>query len=630
VYLDYRDPLFRPWATSASGPGIHTDEASSAIAAIADTGATTLAATLARAVDAGEGVRRNPRGKEPRRRNPKKAKTVMAPHVELFECAALTTGMWGPEPPTIDRVVSVGRRLPVIRNPAAITRIYVPFAARMKMLSAAISGLLSRVETRAGEGEGRAWKFQLNKCLAAVDYVVKDMDKPDAGVFRKDDKGKLLVLGLKSGSWSILAAQGNKKLPFVAYSELPMATCPGAGACRVTYDRSYVGWCYSFTSFRNPAAFARMFLNTLCNYYDRELAIMSAGGPSDPREYEARVQAAVRGHERRTWMQFVKTLALALTADGRAKGKTSFMRLFVDGDVAYEDCIVEWMQICREMDHGVADPPSMGHVEVYGYTKCWQQFVNVDGYLGGDWPKNYTVNLSSGSVYAAEKSERLSPIREAMEKLPVSRGYFEAIPLNKGYIKELEAQAQAFRQDPNKVVPMPAAGTTPFAFDATRIRDFTRIGAFETADEAMAAMPGLVLPRRSKAEKVRHKAYQYYLQTLLRDPRFGAVVRRELKRDEDPTNEAAYLDAYEAKQRERLALIASGGAADGEEFDVERLRNKALALALHEALWTFGLGGSCPLVCGNCSDHPTDPTQGVHRCASKGAFRGAKIHIGLH
>lgn len=66
-------------------------------------------------------------------------------------------------------------------------------------------------------------------------------------------------------------------------------------------------------------------------------------------------------------------------------------------------------------------------------------------------------------------------------------------------------------------------------------------------------------------------------------------------------------------------------------------QQKALAVALHEVLWTFGLGGSCPLVCGNCFDTPTPPAPNTdaylnarHRCASRDAFRATTIHIGRH
>src|SRR5262249_38268511 len=41
-------------------------------------------------------------------------------------------------------------------------------------------------------------------------------------------------------------SKGNAKLPFWAFSALPIVTCPGAGEC--------ARWCYSLTSWRTPGA----------------------------------------------------------------------------------------------------------------------------------------------------------------------------------------------------------------------------------------------------------------------------------------------------------------------------------------------------------------------------------------
>jgi hypothetical protein len=86
-------------------------------------------------------------------------------------------------------------------------------------------------------------------------------------------------------------------------------------------------------------------------------------------------------------------------------------------------------------------------------------------------------------------------------------------------------------------------------------------------------------------------------------------------------------------KRGEISEIAE--AMVGEEkkdFPAEKRLMKALALALHEVLWVLDLGGSCPLICGNCSDTPT-PTEddpGIPRCASKGKFGNKVIHIGMH
>ena len=49
--------------------------------------------------------------------------------------------------------------------------------------------------------------------------------------------------------------KGNGKLPFYSFSSLPGVTCPGAGDC--------LKFCYSFRSWRYPAAFFRQIQNTI-------------------------------------------------------------------------------------------------------------------------------------------------------------------------------------------------------------------------------------------------------------------------------------------------------------------------------------------------------------------------------
>lgn len=56
--------------------------------------------------------------------------------------------------------------------------------------------------------------------------------------------------------FKVFKLKGNTKLPFATFSTLPIVTCPGAGEC--------ADWCYSFTAWRYPAAFARQLQNTPC------------------------------------------------------------------------------------------------------------------------------------------------------------------------------------------------------------------------------------------------------------------------------------------------------------------------------------------------------------------------------
>lgn len=491
-YISPSDPLFAR-ARLAEGEGIHTDEASSALPAIADMltpsaehklEARTTEASLPSAI----------------RENPKLASDeVVMPQTELMELAFLVTGMWGPEKKSSLHEVSVKTRLPVLgaRSNPRTTRMEAPFWTRMERLARRLAELEALVgeryarRTASGGGAGRTWTKLLGTLRQAVAYVLSRRGTKRPSI----RSSATTLLGLREGAWHPLAGKGNSKLPFVAYSELPMATCPGAGDCAV-YPDGKKGWCYSVRAFRYAPAYQRMFLNTLANYADREFAIEFAGGPSDPREYDKRVQAAVDGasaDDMRIWPDVVKGLALKLTAKGRAGGKATFMRLFVDGDINYEDCILAWMDVCRDIGPKGRDAVAgHGHIEVYGYSKCWQQFVNVDKAIEGRWPVNYTVNLSSGSIYASPLPG-YTAVRKQMEKLPVSRGYFEAVNL-KGYLKQLEAQTKLFKADPEAPVPMNPAGEWSWKFDPARVRMLLRLNGVESLSEATQLLPGLKVP----------------------------------------------------------------------------------------------------------------------------------------
>jgi hypothetical protein len=132
--------------------------------------------------------------------------------------------------------------------------------------------------------------------------------------------------------------------------------------------------------------------------------------------------------------------------------------------------------------------------------------------------------------------------------------------------------------------------------------------------------------------QVRRYAFTEYLSRLMRDDRaFGALVRGEIAKDAGHKTERAYLKALRDRAERKGEEALSSGGAKERAFTEKALHDKALSLALHEVLWSHGLGGSCPLVCGNCSDRadPSDP-DAVHRCASKTTYRGKTIHIGLH
>lgn len=134
-------------------------------------------------------------------------------------------------------------------------------------------------------------------------------------------------------------AKGNGKLPFSAFSVLPLVSCPGAGECKK--------WCYSLKAWRYPAAFFRQLQNLLLLLCE-----------------EGREEVA------RAWHKL-------------AKGAQ--VRLYVDGDIHSLECLDYWQTLCRQRPD----------LSVYGYSKSWGIFTRYTG----EWAPNYTLNLSSGSKY---------------------------------------------------------------------------------------------------------------------------------------------------------------------------------------------------------------------------------------
>jgi hypothetical protein len=743
LYLDPKDPRFAAPLVFASGPGIHTDEASAALPDIAGLLPLADARALARASGTPlppPAVRANPTKKKGGKKKgpPKRARgddESVTSRDELFQIALLTTGTWGSGGEPVRRVLPILNPVP-LAGPGSRPRVPLDFWARMELLRAEIAALTERVEQRydrLGAGRIRPWLRELAKMAAAVDYVLAQRALPPAersilaevpygngSLKRKLPFGmSATVNGVPNGlsPWGVLAESGNTKLPFVSYSELPMATCPGAGKCGINYDATArsaeldrmnrerrtadaaplsaadievinterrlagrpeitpaevaalnrerarrrtapivqrSGWCYSFKSWRYINAFARQFLNTLANYADREFAI-ERGGASSRSSYDERVRAAIRGG--RQWMQYVKTLIVRATLDKRRAGKRTFMRLFVDGDINYEDCILEWFAVCVQIGPSTAPQPEAGrdigpgerHVDVYGYSKCWSQFLNVARNLhahpvvAGHWPANYALNLSSGSVHETNEALRAALVKECE---PIVRGPFVAIDLH-AYIGALEEQTELFRRNPKAVVPLTKLvrerGPTPWKFSRRRIRTFLLINGAQSVEELRAIHPLLAdfqAPQRANRDALVRAAYKHYLTRLVAErASFGALVRTELARDADESGaDVAYWNAYRRRQRAALQRLIDGQPLSAEEqaemvmYEPKQVLDKALALALHEVLWTFGLGGSCPLICGSCSSDPAGASaDSMHRCAdTKGLFKGVTVHIGLH
>lgn len=170
--------------------------------------------------------------------------------------------------------------------------------------------------------------------------------------------------------FAIFAADGNGKLPFVAFSSLPgLGFCPGAGLC--------LDFCYSFRAWRYPAAFARQAQNAVL--------LQTAQGRT--------------------------AILQALDAFRPDDGSALDFRLYVDGDFGSVAHVRFWMTAL------IARP----WLRAYGYSKSWLELLAYsDG--GEPWPANYLLNLSSGSLHDTATKSRASA-------LPISRGEFIAVPV---------------------------------------------------------------------------------------------------------------------------------------------------------------------------------------------------------
>jgi hypothetical protein len=91
------------------------------------------------------------------------------------------------------------------------------------------------------------------------------------------------------------------------------------------------------------------------------------------------------------------------------------VRLYVDGDMDSLNTMIFWFNLMNKRQD----------LKVYGYSKSWALFVKYNA-MGGKFPKNYALNLSSGSKY-----ENRQDIVEVMNSLPITRGHFIAVNAGK-------------------------------------------------------------------------------------------------------------------------------------------------------------------------------------------------------
>ncbi len=197
-----------------------------------------------------------------------------------------------------------------------------------------------------------------------------------------------------------LAVSGNTKLPFVAYSEFPIATCPGAGGVSLKYGNALSGaalgnavlnddpggcgsFCYSIKALSYPATVARLLL-------------LSLGATLDPARH-------------------VDTVMNRMVYESQTGNRPRIMRLFVDGDFRDVTAVEEWMRACKMLSkHGIT---------IYGYSKSWRELLEThkrNGSRKSYWPSNFVLNLSSGSVHSDQMKAKIA-------KLPIARGGFSAI-----------------------------------------------------------------------------------------------------------------------------------------------------------------------------------------------------------
>lgn len=145
-----------------------------------------------------------------------------------------------------------------------------------------------------------------------------------------------LIDGLANNKpfFSIIAKKGNSKLPFYAFSSLPLYSCDNAGLCKE--------WCYSLKAWRYPCATYRQIQNYLLMKFNKTAIIESFNEiPND-----------------------------------------STFRLYVDGDFKTREDVLFWFGLLR----------SNPTIKTYGYSKSWDLIESCSDFF----PSNYRLNISSG------------------------------------------------------------------------------------------------------------------------------------------------------------------------------------------------------------------------------------------
>ena len=192
--------------------------------------------------------------------------------------------------------------------------------------------------------------------------------------------------------------EGSIKLPFFQWSTVPGLTCPGAGKCwdkrpeAIKIDKDgnpyrnisstpHKAYCYSLSGWRQVYPYLRQLQNTILT------------------------RITDKSHIERDLMRVQK------------KNPKAVVRLFVDGDFDSLETLEFWMHTCRRF-------PDM---KFYGYSKSWHLFVEYDKKHSGNWPENYVLNLSNGTMWETLGGEIYAKMADRMMALKCVRGRFIAI-----------------------------------------------------------------------------------------------------------------------------------------------------------------------------------------------------------
>jgi hypothetical protein len=173
--------------------------------------------------------------------------------------------------------------------------------------------------------------------------------------------GNKFINFLNTGNpeFSIFADSGNIKLPFLSFSSLAIATCPGAGDC--------ANFCYSLKAWRYPAAFFRQLQNAI-------------------------LMQTTQGKQK-----ILQALDYQLNRKKfRSMDKVDF-RLYVDGDFSSLSDVEFWFTALNNRPQ----------LQAYGYSKSFNELLAYTGTI----PVNYVLNISSGHSHDQKTVNRVKALR---------------------------------------------------------------------------------------------------------------------------------------------------------------------------------------------------------------------------